>query len=240
MKIKILIFVLLVSFLTGCTVDVELKVSSNSISEKVQFINYIDEEHTEESILKSFKKYEPNNINDLSKIVDYEEKASGVSYYDREQEVYNTFIKNTYSSEYKLSDYNYSRTLKVFKEASIVDGIDYIEISTDKNGLMLYNTYSDLGDIKVAIKTDLTVIDNNADDVKDGSYIWHFSKNDNQRNIYIKMKKNNSNGGVITVNRPERELMDGNLQTLYLTLVLLAFGLIVALFSTFLIKVASS
>ena len=235
----LLLLLLLIPFLTGCNVDVELRVDSANISERITIINYIDEVHTEEEIINSYKKYEPTNKNDMSKVGSSDEAINGIKYYAREQEVFNTFVKNAYSTNYSINSYNNSRSLTAFNDGKIVDGMDYIEISTDKNGLLLYNTYSDLGDVKVTLKTDLEVLDNNADKVENNNYIWNFSR-DNNKSIYIKMKKNNnSDSGGISVKTDEEEFMNGDLQTLYLTLILLGVGIVIALLSSTLIKLVS-
>ena len=137
MKYRYLLILLLVPFLTGCNVDVNLEITTSGVDEKILFVNYIDENNTEENIVKSFRQFEPNNAADMDKITNEDERVSGVSYYDREQEVFNTFIKNTYSTSHSLKSFNKSRILSAFKSAQFIDGVEYYEISTDKSGIML-------------------------------------------------------------------------------------------------------
>ena len=185
---RVLLLLIMIILLTGCTAEVNYKLNESNISEQVIIV---DRDGTKEEILGRYRKYIPVYSDETIADADPDERMTGYTYYNRDDKELNDGYKFTYNHLYVLKDFNRSNTLnRTFHsgalEYSIENGI--INIYTDSNGIKWFDSYPELTNIKVNIITDLEVIKNNADSVNNNIYTWNFTKEDNEKNIYLQTK----------------------------------------------------
>ena len=191
---KIILLIVCLLLLCGCTADVDLEINDDTLSESVTINYFADGYNSKDDIKESFREYVPVYNSVIVADTEPDEKKDGVEYFNRTlKEMSNGYIFN-YKYNYPLVSYNSSRTLKkAFKSASLVknkvDGT--IVLSTDSNGLKLFEEYDELTSVNIRIKTNNEVLESNGK-YKDGVYIWTFNRNDYKKNIYMKMKSNNN------------------------------------------------
>lgn len=188
MKRNIILLVCMLFLLCGCTAEVNIDISSKSVNEEVIINAYPNDIYSKEQLKTSFRKYIPAFANDVIVDAAPDVKQPGIKYYNRVEKELSNGYKLSYSYNFKFKDYFNSTTVKNgFKSATIQrDTVeDTILISTDKGGLLYFNQYPYLNEIKVNIKSTHKMIDNNADRVNGNVYTWIFNKNNNKKNIYI-------------------------------------------------------
>ena len=197
---KIILLVVLVLLLCGCTADVDLEITEDTVKESISINYFQDNNITKEQVLDSFREYMPAYNNVVIADTEEDEKQDGVEYYKRSVKDLGTGYNFKYDYDYGLVTYNGARSLKrAFKSASILknnsDGT--ITLSTDGNGLVLFDKYDSLSAVNIRIKTTNEVLDTNGTLV-DGVYTWKFDKDDYHKNIYMKMKpvSNNDNNSL--------------------------------------------
>lgn len=180
-KIKIIILICSIFLLSGCSVEYNLTIDESTMEED---INAIFDKATE------------------SEIANRMEKIRRTSYYNldtRENEYY-TF-KRSEDENNIILNYNYIYTSNNLYKSEAVSRCyykrivnvtdDYITIDTDDQVSCLYKDgEKQIDNIIVNIKTDLPVVSNNADDVKNNNYIWYINDNNyTNKPINIKIKK---------------------------------------------------
>lgn len=178
-KIKILIAGIIILLLTGCDAEYNLEISGGSIKESVNFTI----PNTEEN----------------SKIVDEYYKSKYMSYYSMDVNKSYNYNKEKIENKKQVGmNLNYAYSIKNYEKSSLLDYCyykksvtkagDYIVIETDGKTRCFYKDGTkNLDTLTINIKTDLKVIENNADKVKDGTYTWSVNT-DNYENKPIKMK----------------------------------------------------
>lgn len=181
MKIKKLLgLLLLLILLTGCTTKVNIDISDNIVKEEI----VIDNQNVP---LSEFREYIPVYNNDAVVDAEPDIKVDGINYYKKE-------IKDNkiyYSFDYKLNDYNNSKTMKNFYSSSAIissDRTGLIEVYTSNDGIYAFDIYPKLTRLEVNITTKLKVEESNADSVKDNTYTWVFTPTNKNKNIYIRMQ----------------------------------------------------
>ncbi len=166
MKKKMLIMILSVLLLTGCTVNYNLEVENNSLKEVI-YGTVTKEETTNDANSTA-----PNIVNELI----YSEKvplAEGTSAYNREIYENGSDINYKFSYNYDMSDFESSSLINTcFENHEIVDLGDYYSIKLSGNFYCLYSKK-----INIAVTSNLKVASNNADKIKDNTYIWTIDKN---------------------------------------------------------------
>lgn len=194
-KYLLLLFILL---LTGCKATYNLNISDDKIIESSNFYRessdpdyYVDED--------GFKiEDELFNLNDMLD-----------SYYNNDYYAFNyNFGSDAFYTKRKIDDingiginlsysYNYDNFQNsylfsyCFSNDSFVNNDNYIVIDAKDFGAISLLDQSDQFDsLVINIKTNLKVVDNNADYVKGNVYSWTVDRsNINSKRIYIKIKK---------------------------------------------------
>lgn len=192
MKIKILILIMLIFITCGCSADVTLNISNGKIEENISVNYYFNEIDTKETAKKDLKQYYPAFYNVV--ITDEEDiKKDGVEYYERLL----TELGNGYNAKYKytfdLLEYHKASTAKrAVKSLSILDDKNdkTITISTDSEGMLLFNNIPSLNNININIITSYKVVSHNADKVSGSMYTWNYSPSNNKKGIYIVLQTN--------------------------------------------------
>lgn len=180
MKSKCLILVFLIFMMCGCTAEVNLDISDNKIKESVDITFYQNVLYPKDIIKTSFRNYIPVYAKNL--IVDTmpDEPLEGINYYTKKETDLGNGYKFNYSYDFNINEYKNARTVKDgFRSYNISFNRDDHTISLFAEGTLLYfNEYPELEEVKINIKTDCLVKENNADDVKDNTYTWVFKKDD--------------------------------------------------------------
>ena len=180
MKSKCLILVFLIFMMCGCTAEVNLDISDNKIKESVDITFYQNALYPKDIIKSSFRNYIPVYARNL--IVDTmpDEPLEGIDYYTKKETDLGNGYKFNYSYDFNINEYKEARTVKDgFRSYNITFNQDDHTISLFAEGTLLYfNEYPELEEVKINIKTDYLVKENNADNVKDNTYTWVFKKDD--------------------------------------------------------------
>ena len=189
---KILPFLLLI-FMTGCTVDYNIKIKHNNIKEKI-------------SITEDISK-----VNE--KISDYELENAYSEYNNNLKRKYNGFKekkddKITYNltQDYSLTNKLYIRAFSECFDSYIFDISNENEyvIKTSSGFKCLSYNYNEIDSVNINISVDQKVIESNADSINNDTYTWNInSDNFKDKYIYIRYKntikesKNNKMNNII-------------------------------------------
>ena len=181
MKSKCLILVFLIFMMCGCTAEVNLDISDNKIKESVDITFYQNVLYPKDIIKTSFRNYIPVYAKDL--IVDTmpDEPLDGINYYTKKETDLGNGYKFNYSYNFNINEYKNARTVKDgFRTYNISynDDNKTINLSTSSEELLYFKDYPELEEIRINIKTDYLVKENNADEVNDNVYTWIFKKDD--------------------------------------------------------------
>lgn len=182
MKFKILLLFCL--FLTGCSVTYNLTIDDNTFEENVVF-----------AFSKSTTSY--------SELSFYLNDKIPIGLSDDNKKFYNSEIKDV-GDVYNLI-YNFNHEEKFIENSyfvnncypnvSIINNNEIISISSGKG----FNCF--IGDdglkadsVKINIKTDLKVLENNADEVNDNVYTWNINyTNYSSKEIILKLENSDKN-----------------------------------------------
>lgn len=189
MKKKVILLLSLIILLCGCSAEVNLEVTPSSIDENISIVTTANNVYTKDIILAGFREYMPIYYSVEIPDTEPDEAVSGVQYYEHEREELNNGYKNIYSNKFEFGKYRFARSVnEAFRSVNIQNSSiqKQILISTDSGGMKLFNTFPELENVKVNIKTDYEVIKNNADSVNGNVYTWYFSK-DTKKSIYLVM-----------------------------------------------------
>lgn len=185
---RIILLLILVVFITGCSAEVNINVSSNGIYEQVTITDNVSNGRTKEHILASYREYVPAFSETLIADTEPDVKVDGIEYYTRALEETNTGYKVSYGYKFGFNNYKDSRSVDLgFKDAIIQrDGVDKeILLTTDSDGLKYFNMYPALSNVTVNIvSSEFKVKDSNADYVNNNVYTWVLNSN-TKKSIYI-------------------------------------------------------
>ena len=216
MKKRLFILLALVFLLCGCSAEVNLTITDSKIDENITIVTFADNTTTKTMIKNGFRKYVPAFVDDVIADTEPDERVTGIRYYNFESQDLANGYKNTYSFEYRFDEFKRSRSVKeAFKSVTIQnDNVDReIMLSTDSGGIMFFNSYPKLENVKINIKTDYRVKENNADSHKDNVYTWVFTPSNNQKNIYLLLDKNHKWTDNVSENEDEDKDKDKDKDT---------------------------
>lgn len=183
MKRKILILVLLVFMASGCSVEYHLTIDKdNNYSEDFTITVYEDENNSKEYIYQSYLEEYPIYNDEEFMYYDPYNKNEEYTYYNKTyRDIGNGYIFN-YKDNFTYENFNRIRTLNTAFNTGgngYVKDKDYYYISASSPKLFKYNSNLDSITIYISMK-DLEVIKHNADEVRNGSYIWNLKRTDNK------------------------------------------------------------
>lgn len=185
---RIILLLILVVFITGCSAEVNINVSSNGIYEQVTITDNVSNGRSKEHILASYREYVPAFSKTLIADTEPDVKLEGVEYYTRALEETSTGYKVSYGYKFGFDNYKDSRSVDLgFKDAIIQrDAVDKeILLTTDSDGLKYFNMYPALSNVTINIvSTEFKVKDSNADYVNNNVYTWVLNSN-TKKSVYI-------------------------------------------------------
>ncbi len=181
---KIIIIVLLILMLSGCktSCNVELK-KDGKVVEKVETVTNIGKNISKKQLLN----YIDIEIKNYKKLLEYGNYKYEIIENKNNIEV---SIFKTHSS---LCSYFQNTIFNQYKYQHIKceDDGDYIIIKNDTPIIEDCEYCLDefnLNDIAFSLKLPVAAIENNADEIKENTYIWYFNKNtEKDKNFYIKI-----------------------------------------------------
>ena len=187
-KVKVVIYIVLLLLLTGCTAEVNIDLKEKTM---VENITIVDKNGTKNEISNRYRKYVSAYYNEMVADENPDERLEGFTYYNRTVKELNDGYAFTYYKTFSLDEYNKATSFKsAFRSGAVEysneDGV--IDIYTDSNGLLIFDTYPDLESVRVNITTKLEVLDNNADEVKGNTYSWIINRDNKERNIFLETK----------------------------------------------------
>lgn len=191
---KIIVLLALVVLLTGCSANVNIKITSSGIEEEIIINAYPDNDVTKEQLDKSFRKYLP--VFDSVPLSDTEPDTNkkGIEYYNRRKNDLGSGYQYIYKYDYKFDDYKNARSVvQGFKSKTIQrNAVDKnIMISTDSSGLKYFDQYSSLETVTINIQTPYKVLKDNATYVNGNTYTWVLRK-DSKNGIYMLIEDPNA------------------------------------------------
>ncbi|MGN1001081.1 MAG: hypothetical protein ACI4OG_04010 [Bacilli bacterium] len=188
MRNKIFLLILFVPFLFGCTVDYDLTIYNEEIKEDTTIKTIYSKENLDNIEIEM--KYP--TFAKKSEIFDSytTEKIQGISYYNKSKYEQDSLLGINYNYKFNIDDYNdsYAASQCYDKFSFIVDN-QYLVLSTNNYNKCFKD--SNIDNIRIHLKTNHKMEDNNADEVDGYNYYWNInSTNYNNKTIYIKLYKN--------------------------------------------------
>jgi hypothetical protein len=182
---KILIELLLLIFLTGCTATYNINISSKGIEENLT-INAIS--LNENSLLYEY--YLPLYFDD-SGSSDTNEKLEGIEYYDSNLTLENNFRVLSYQHKFTQAEYLKSSIINScysnieYSPYSYGEETEskYVRIATISD-FSCFGLYEQLDSVIVNITIDYDVVESNATSVNGKTYTWNITPN-NLDGIYL-------------------------------------------------------
>ena len=200
MKFKYFGLILIIFMMCGCTAEVNLEISDSKIKESVDITFYQDAIYTKDIIKASFRNYIPIYARDV--IVDAEEDRPfpNTKYYEKTETDLGNGYRFNYSYDFNINEYEEARTIKDgFRSYNVSVDQDNgnISISTDNNGLLYFDNYPLLEEVRINIKTNYLVEENNADSVNGNTYTWIFDKDTKKSiNMLINTSTNDNSANI--------------------------------------------
>ena len=220
MKIKCLILILITFLMCGCTASVNLEITDSEVKENVEITFYQNAIYPKDVIKTSFRNYIP--IYESDSIIDAEPDLPSLDiiYYEKEETDLGNGYRFNYKYDFDILDYNNARTIKEgFRSYSVSKENGIISLSTDDEGILYFDDYPLLEEVRVNIKTDYFVLENNADSINGNTYTWVFNK-DSKKSI---------NMSIDTTRDANYSVIDG----LIPIVIIVAIILIIVLFLVF-------
>lgn len=179
---KVFLIILTLFVLTGCSATYNLEIDDSRVLESCDFL--LEKNDENERTVDDY--YNTNYLAffDMNLLKDYN--------YNKERIDDGKHVGMNLSFAYGNRDYQNSSLLdRCYYKKSFIKTNDYIILNTEGGASCFYKDESKLlDDLTVNIKTDLKVLENNADSVKDNVYTWKLTdKNFSKKNIYIKIKR---------------------------------------------------
>ena len=178
-KYKIVLLIVILLSLTGCSFEYNMKIDTNTISEEnIVYIQNTDKNDIKQEVEKLVSRYTgpTNSLGMYKQSVIEDNNNFGMSY------------KKNYDT---LNDYNNSLSFSIcYDNYKLIKEKDKIVISTSKR-FNCFNKYSELDDVTINIDSSLEVESSNADEVNGNIYTWNINKsNADNKPINIVLKPN--------------------------------------------------
>lgn len=187
-KTILLIFILLLT--TGCSVNYDLVVEDENITEITSFTQEENATYTKSYMQSLYEEEYPIFYDEEFLYYAPNKKVDGNTYYKKSIIDDGDGYTATYRAEYNINDYQRSRLLNTAYELYSVgydnDNNNYYLIA---NNLKIFKNNNDISNITVSITLkDYEVIDGNYDSKSNNTYIWNFDRK-STGNINLKYRK---------------------------------------------------
>ena len=202
MNKKILILVLAIILLTGCTTKSEVKVSyDGKVDEKVTVLsNTVAFKNDKYSIKQMIEASISNYLKALEfrgyKFETVEGKKESGAYFTNNYNNICSYFQNTGFNQY------------VYQHISCVEDDKYIIIKNDTEYIPYCENCSNwpsLNKIKLELTLPVNALENNADSINNKTYIWNYDENTTNKDFYLKISKQELNKNKITVMKQNKD-----------------------------------
>ena len=182
-KLKYIILIIMVLFISGCSGKYNLTFDKNlNLTEELNV--YIENEN--DNYERTYQLLDQAGVSKDKYDVVVEGDKINITY----KETYPTF------EDYYLDSKLYRMLFEEIEFNKSNTGMDIKTESNlkldDKNNINIINAY-DINDFDINIKVPFSVKDNNADEVKSGTYTWKLKSSDTFKEINIKFDYKNDN-----------------------------------------------
>lgn len=197
-KIKLLVIMILISLLTtGCSVEYNLTVSSDTIKEEIIVNDTITSKRTKETILKEYNKWYPTYVNYIKSgesipLPNFDKKYNGIEYYDKSINEINNGYKYKYLYIHDINDYHDAYVLaSTLKDITVQQNFDSLVLRTSKEKFLCKYDYFDSLKVNVTIDPNVYEINyNNATSVRNNTYTWVINRNNcNDNQLILTLNK---------------------------------------------------
>ena len=199
-KTNILLLLMIVFLLSGCKAEVDVNISQHNIKNEIKI--HLNQEENQMNN-KRFRNYYPAYYDDGVGDEEPDEEIEFVDYFKVAKTPVGSGMLYNYSYNYPFGKYVYSMPLiTVFPDNkftidnnsnSVAIHLNSIE---DKEGnlspLGIFDNYSELEELKINVRTELTVLSANADSINNGVYTWVFTREDREKKIDLVLDLGNS------------------------------------------------
>ena len=185
---KRLFFLLLIPFLLcGCRAEVNITINNDVVSESITINEETYDVFTINDIAQQYRKYVPAfyNVPIIDTMPDV--KQDGVAYYKTTSNAAGDTYRAYYQYSFRFKEYKNATSLRNAFKSSEVQYDPYekqILFTTDASGMTIFQTYPQLTEVRVNIKTGYQVMETNADYQNGDVYTWIFYRN-TKKNIYM-------------------------------------------------------
>ena len=219
MRIKrIIIMLFSIIALSGCTATYELNISNNGFEEKISINS--NEITKSNYYITAYYNGIPENVYD----VDINTKIDGIEYYNTK------LLNNTLEFKYKFkeNDFFKSNIANSFFSVFLIQEYEYDDENTynllsTTDDFSAFETYNDLDEVTINIKTNYEVISTNADKINKNIYTWNLNKNKNKSiNLMYNPKK------VIDYRTLWEKILDGEYFNIFtISIIIFIIGIII-------------
>lgn len=188
---KKILLVIMCIFLTGCTVEYNITIDTNTVNELSQIKTTVDE-------------LSDVGYNELNKDVQ-KSYHNEYKYYNVKTSTRNNIITSQFQYDHKFKEYPFSRAIEMCYEEEIIKETDSkIIINTPKRVNCLIDNVepnNPIDKLTINITTDLQVEKHNADKKKGNTYTWIVDKtNYNNKSIHIEIRKTQNHNNLLKNN----------------------------------------
>lgn len=232
---KMLLIIILTFILSGCSVTYNLTIDGDTIKEET----LIHQENSNLEELNALYLDKPVNYNVIVEDDDIESIGKENDIYIRKfvareggidvRYFYNKFNKNTIASSFAARKAFANIGYSYNKETNT------IQLSTNK-GAKIFFEEPELDNITINITTSYPVRSHNATSVRENTYTWNFSKEDNNKNIVLVMDIEKKDDDVQNKQEEEdtnEESKNENESSSWQLILIFIFGFIIVLFILF-------
>ena len=139
---KIIVLLMFVFILCGCTAKVDIKIDKRSIDETITVTDFVTAEVDKDMLLVKYRKWMPTNKNVIMVDTEPDERKSRIKYYKREVTDLGNGYNFIYNYNYDFEEYSNAKSLNsAFKSSylSYNKDDDTITVSTDSAGSVLFD-----------------------------------------------------------------------------------------------------
>ena len=209
MKRKIILLLLIIISLSGCSINYDLNIEDDKIVELTTMTQQEDNNFSSNYIMSSYNSEYPIFIDEEFLYYAPTEKIDGNTYYEKSINENNGLYTARYKANYDFNNYSKSRFLDTaYKHYAI--GYDNNEKTyyIMANDLKIFSYNKNIDNITVSINlNNYEVIESNHQRKNNNKYIWSFDKN-NPGTINIKFRKISSSNQATNPNSQPQPIND--------------------------------
>ena len=186
MKKRKFLFLLILILITctGCSVEYNINITSNNIEEIINVTDYINENRTNEEILKEYNTWYPTFVNYIKEgetieTESFDSKIPNVEYHQKEIKTLDNGYKYMYKYTYPIKEYYDSYVLaSVFEKVTVQKNHNNLVIRTSKENFLCDYSYFDNAKVNITIDPQVYEVNyTNTVNVNNNTYTWYLDRN---------------------------------------------------------------